>query len=403
MQIFERILNSRLAQQFLTLLGGRLVAAGIQAVSIYFLARWSKIEDFGMFSAALGLAVTLQAGGDAGATTFIIRETAARGVTRNVAYAELLSRLVVGFIALFGILIILLLGLISGSKYLALLPLAGWIAFDRSSDIRSAIARGLGDVRIGTTNIVSRRVLQLTLFALAYWFGIATPWAYSLSLLCGSALVLAAMWCKLPRPPAVPLRKTPLKHAFLRCWPYWVHSTATQLRNIDTVIVAVLSGSVQAAYYGIGARLMTPLRMVPATLAAALLPHLIRRGGSGHKDIAFGTGVAILISIPYLILVAISPWVITHLGAEFSSATLPLQIMCLGLAGTSFISIFNAILQARNQAQLVAKISIINTLLLLILVTGGTLVNGASGAAIGFMIGTLVQAVMVFFGVKKSA
>lgn len=403
MPILHRLRQSRLARQFATLLGGRFAAAGIQAVSIYLLARWSDLTDFGTLSAALGVAVTLQAIGDAGATTFIVRETAARGINRNVAYAELLSRLAMGCVVLSGIAVIAGLSLLKDRGYLALLPLAGWIALDRSSDIRSAIARGLGDVRIGTTNVVCRRLAQLALFVLAFRSGIATPWAYSLSLLAGSGLVLAIMWRKLPRPPVVPLRRWALRHAFIRCRPYWIHSTASQLRNVDAAIVAGLSGSVQAAYYGVGARLMTPLRMVPATLATALLPHLVKRGGPGHKDISLGLLMAILIAIPYLLLVALSPWAVAHLGADFEGATLPLQIMCLGLAGSAFISIFNAILQARRQAQLVARISTLTVLLLLALVVAGTMIHGALGAAIGFMIATLAQAAMVFLGAKKSA
>lgn len=403
MRIIERLRHSRLVRQFATLLGGRFVAAGIQAVSIYLLARWSNLEDFGTLSAALGVAVTLQAAGDAGATTFIVRETAARGPNRHVAYAELLSRLVMGAIALSTVLFILVLYAAFGRHYLVLLPLTAWMALDRSSDIRSAIARGQGDVRVGTTNVVARRLTQLALFTFAYWVGLETSWAYSLSLPAGSALVLIAMWRKLPSPPAVPLRTMRLKHAFLRCRPYWAHSTATQLRNLDAAIVAAVAGPVQAAYYGVGARLMTPLRMVPATLATALLPHLVRRGGPGRKDVTFGVGVSALISIPYLLLVVASPWAVAHLGTEFAGATVPLQIMCFGLAGASFISIFNAILQARKQARLVAKISIFTVLLLLLLVAVGALTNGAFGAAAGFMVATLVQAAMVFLGAKRSA
>jgi O-antigen/teichoic acid export membrane protein len=401
MQMFGRIRHSRLARQFATLLGGRFVAAGIQAVSIYFLAHWSNVADFGMLASALGIAVTSQAIGDAGATTYIVRETAAHGVNRKVAYAELLSRLTTGAIALVGCAAVLYLYLTSGNGYLALLPMAGWIVADRSSDVRSAIARGLGDVRIGTSNVVLRRFAQLALFVLAHHFGITPPWAYSFGLLFGSVLILGAMWGKLPKPPSVLIRKQPLKHAFFRCRPYWIHSAATQLRNVDTAIVAALSGTTQAAYYGVGARLMTPLRMVPATLGTALLPHLVKRGGSSHKDVASGSALAVAISLPYLVLIIGAPWAVEYLGPKYTGATLPLQIMCAGLAGSSFISIFNAILQAHGLAQSTARISIITALLLLALVSTGSFLQGATGAAIGFMAATFIQAAMVYQRAKK--
>lgn len=403
MPMLERIRHSRLARQFATLLGGRFAAAVIQAVSIYLLARWSEVQDFGMFAAALGLAVTLQAVGDVGATTFVIRETAARGLNRSVAYAELLSRLMMGVIALSGVVAVACLSQAGGNRYLALLPMAGWIVADRSSDIRSAIARGLGDVRIGTINLLLRRLAQLALFALGYWLGVQVTWAYSLSLLLGSALILAAMWRRLPQPPRLPLRRHALGIAFLRCRPYWLHSAATQLRNVDTAIVAGLSGPIQASYYGLGARLMTPLRMLPFTLSGVLLPHFVKRRNERKKDISMGATLSLLIALPYLIIAAAAPWAVKHLGPDYAGATLPLQIMCVGLAGSGFISIFNTMLQAHGQARLVARISTLITALFILLIGAGTVVYGATGAAVGFMASTFVQAAMLFIRAKKHA
>lgn len=401
MRILSRIWQSSLARQFATLLSGRFVAAGIQAASIYLLARWSKVEDFGLVSSALGVSVTLQAIGDAGATMFIVRETAAHGVNRKVAYAELMSRIVIAGVVAFSVAVVLVLTFATDAKYIALLPLSLWIALDRSSDIRSAIARGLGDVRMGTINLVSRRTAQLVLFVAAFHAGIQIMWAYSLTLLAGSALVLLVMWRKLPRPPVVPLRVRPIGIAFGRCRPYWVHSAANQLRNLDAAVVATISGPVQAAFYGVGARLMTPLRMVPDALATALLPHLVRQGGPRRKDMSIGLLIAVAMSLPYIALVAVAPFVTRHLGSQFEGATFPLQIMCLGLAGASFIAIFTAILQARKQAGLVARISVLSAVLLLILVMLGTILHGAAGAAIGFTAAIFIQAALVFRGANS--
>lgn len=402
MSILDRLRRSSLARQFATLLGGRFAAAGVQAISIYLLARWAELDDFGILSAALGLAITLQAVGDAGATTYIVRETAARGISRRVAYAELMSRLVMASVAASWVAGSLVLASIDGDRYLSLVPLAGWIALDRSSDIRSAIARGLGDVRIGTMNVVSRRIVHLLLFITGFKLGLAAPWAYVLALVAGSALVLALMWRQLPSPPRVSIRRRSLCLAFSRCRPYWIHSTATQLRNADAAIVATLCGPVQAAYYGVGARLMTPLRMVPTTLATALLPHLVKKRGTGADDVRFGLAAASALGVPYLMLILVAPSVVAHLGADFAGATLPLQLMCTGLAGAAFISIFNTILQARNQARRVAQISTITMVLLLSLVAVGAILQGAIGAAAGFMLATFVQAAMVFYGARKS-
>lgn len=403
MHMLNRILQSRLARQFATLLSGRVAAAAIQTVSIYLLARWSDVDAFGMFAAALGMAVTLQAVGDAGATVFVVRETAAHGITRKVAYAELLSRLTMGSIALLGAGLVLVLDLAAGGGYLVLLPMLGWIVIDRSSEIRSAIARGLGDVRIGTTNLISRRALQLLLFVVAHKAGMPASWAYSSSLMLGSAMVLMAMWRILPRPPRVRLRAPPLKHALQRCMPYWLNTAFTQLRNIDTVIVAALSGATQAAYYGVGARLMTPLRMIPATLATALLPHLTRRRDSNQGDIKLGLVLATLIALPYLLIVVAAPWILKYLGPDYAGSVLPLQIMCVGLASSSFTSIFNVILQARGLARLVARFSMLTTAVFLLLVTTGAALQGAVGAAVGFMLATFIQAIVVVYGTKSHA
>lgn len=401
--VYKKIFSSRLTRQFGTLLGGRFLAAGVQAISIYLLAQWATISDFGMFAAALGIVTTLQAIGDAGASTFVVREAAARGFTRCVAYAEILSRLTTGILALLCLVSIVYGSVFWGSKYFSLLPMVGWLVVDRASDIRSAIARGLGDVSLGTRNIVFRRVMQLLIFILIFKAGIDVLWAYSLGLLFGSAFAFLLMKNKLCPSPNVSFRWRALALSFIRCRPYWVHSATIQLRNIDVAIVAALAGATEAALYGVGSRLMSPLRMVPTTLATALLPYLVKRVGVNVKnDMKFGVVVSAVMSLPYIFIIFLSPWLMKKLGAGYVEATVPLQVLCVGLAGSAFISIFNSILQANKRAQVVATISIVSTLLFVLFVSVGSSFFGAVGAAVGAVIATFIQAFLVVKGAKNN-
>ncbi len=69
---------SHVVRQFSTVLGGRLVASGIQATSILLLARWTSVEAFGLCVALLGLMTTLQTLGDVGTSTFVSKTVAAK-------------------------------------------------------------------------------------------------------------------------------------------------------------------------------------------------------------------------------------------------------------------------------------------------------------------------------------
>src|SRR5690606_39834389 len=75
--------------------------------------------------------------GDAGATTYIVRETAAHGINYSVAYAEQLSRLVMASVVAGWLFVVLALTAVSGERYLSLLPLAGWRSEEHTSELQS--------------------------------------------------------------------------------------------------------------------------------------------------------------------------------------------------------------------------------------------------------------------------
>lgn len=392
-----------LIKNFIILISGRVGAAVLQASALLLLARWASVEDFGKISAALGLIVVMQALADGGATTYITRESAIHGNNRKVAQADALSKTLC--FSLFGIYSasVLFLIIANDQNLHPLLPLGVWLILERAHESRIAIARGQGNIGIGSRSLILRRAIHLLGFISLYFLFKDPLWAYTIALACGSWISFLLMQHALPTPRSTKISRVTLLSAFSKCRPYWLHTISSQARNLDSFIVALLSGPIHSALYGIGARLISPLRMIPSSLSTALLPNLSKSRLGIDYTIKLGLLFSTIIAIPYIGVAFATPMLLHLIGDHYKEAILPLQIICIGLLGASFISVFNTIMHANGQANEVAKTSVISAFITLTMISTGALAYNSIGAAVGFSISTLLHALLAINGAYKHA
>ncbi|MFT4256219.1 MAG: lipopolysaccharide biosynthesis protein [Pseudoxanthomonas sp.] len=388
-----RLMANGIVKQFSTVLAGRLLSAGIQAASILLLAKWVSVESFGLCVALLGLMTALQTLGDVGVTTFVTKEVAAHGHNARVLAAQRMSRRATTALALAGFIACTVLAAIDNLDFALTLPLWGWLLVERVTEIHIAVAMGQQRPHVAMLSLVIRRVLSLALFCLLFSLGVTPLLAFSAGYLFGSLLALPLS--RMKGSEADSAGNVAFRDVFTECRHYWIHSFSLQARNVDTFLVGMVSGPAQAAFYGFGARLLTPLRMVPTALASIMLPHSARSGSSAMpgKKLA---AIALLLSIPYLGLMLLWPLLIPWLFAsEYTGAILPLQIMSAALSLTSCTSIVSAVLQGWGHGARVSRISATATTATLLLVTAGSSLAGATGAATGFAIAACTHVVLV--------
>lgn len=381
---------SRLLKQFITILSGRFAAASIQAVTILLLARWSEPSEFGIAVSIIGVFTVAQTLGDMGVTVYSIREAAQRGVSGKVKAAERLS-----FIATAAVSTVLAVCLLAAATAVegvghGFLLLCVWLVLERALNVKGSIALGLGRAEVGVRNVLARRALHLISFLLLYAMGLDSVISYLIAAAGTSVVVYIVTVNRFYTRSEVPTESIGL--VFVECRPYWIHSLSLQIRNVDAMVVTALGGAVQGAYYGLASRMANPLRMVPAAVSSALLPFMSSTGVERSKERKYLTLLAVGMSLPYIALVMVVPYgVELVIGSEYLEAVLPIQIVVGTLAISSCSSVFTVALQSKGAAASVSRISLISSLLYMVFLVVGVIIGGATGAAIGFSFGLIIQ------------
>lgn len=383
----------RVGRQFAWVSGGRILAALIQALIMLLLVRAVSPAEFGFFAGVYGVLTVVQTFFDFGLPTLVVRERAKRANPTVVTAALYLNNALSLTMGLSLILVIGLLGVLVNPQFFLLLPLGLWAAAERNADAWLGVVFADGDARINTTNLVSRRVGNLALFAgLTLWTSIDPVLAFGLS----SAAAASASWVfahsyvKKRLAPAESIRAGAL---FRLSYPYWINSVATQARNLDATIIGLVAGTAQAGFYAAAARLTSPLRILPTSLAAVLLPASSSRNSSNMRGllklVAYVVGG---LGAFYLVLGLIVPYVVpVVLGEAYTGAVPALQITAVGLVFAAAASLLGSLLQGVGLKHFVAGTAVLTTVVCLAGVAAGGLLWGASGAATGLALSYIVQ------------
>lgn len=328
---------------------GRLVAAGVQALSFALLARSLGPSLFGEFAAAYGVAVVCQAVFAVGLGQFVVSRRAEDSRAFPHASVEVVTALRMGQLVTAGMLgtiafaTVVVYALWSAST-LVLMILLAWVVVDNWAEQWLAIS--LADRRAYENSAITvlRRVVAISILLIAYAVDINTGFAYGVGLLLGS-LTAAVLAVALNRRRVVAgLGFGWDSQVFRSLTGYWANSVVTQLRNLDTALFGLFGGSgVSVGLYGAASRLTTPLRILPTAFSAVLMPHAARVGRESWRELSRPVlGIWAISALLFGATAAVAPLVtVPLLGADYEGAVVPIQIVCAGLvfgAGASQLS-----------------------------------------------------------------
>lgn len=383
-------------REFLWVAGGRVLAAVVQALMLLLLARAVSPADFGIFSAVFGLSVVAQNVFDLGLGTFVVRERArdrdspllVRGL--QMSFAASLSMGVVGAAVLAA-------ASLADALFLTFVPLIISMAVERNADVRLGLALADGRARINVTNLVARRILALILFlVLAYVADLDPIVAFGVSAAL-AAIVSAVSAHVYIRGTGIPSEtQATVRSTLAAAAPFWINSVATQARNLDALLVTLLAGPVASGLYATASRLTGPLRILPTSLAAVLLPQATRLTSDAGvrrrwlRGIYKVTGVMLLVYTA--LALALPPLIPLALGADYAPSGSAVRIVLVGLVFAAAASLLSTTLQGWDDAAFVGKAAAVTTAVCLGAVSLGAVTLGTSGAAVGLSLSFVVQA-----------
>ena len=397
-------MNKRLVlKQFGSLSVARIVAALLQGASLILIARAVQPTDFGLLALVLGLALVAQTLFDLGLTTFILHERSTRPESGRVTAALHLNNRMSLALCFVALVVMVSLGLTWQPELLLLTPLAVWMSAERNGEAWLSVAFADGDSRVNFISLIARRVLALIGFIalqeteLAPLLSFALAWAIP-SLLTAS-VVKALVGQSLP--PAAP---GSIRGLVAETWPFWLHSLTAQANNLDVALAALVGGANQAGVFATATRLISPLRIVPTSMAKAILPAASRASTRGSRRLLLRYCLAMVggMSFVYGVLFLLTPTFLPLiLGDQYRPAIPVLQIVLVGLPLAAAASLFGSLLQGAGEKRFVANTSLAATASYLAFIGVAMNTMGPRGAAIALCGSYLLQVcALVYWSVR---
>jgi len=362
------MIKKNILKKFSWALLGRLIAAAIQALAIVLLARWESLENFGLVIPILTLAVLIHAIIDFGLSPYIIKERAKTKNDSIIYECAPLNIYIVNIFSVIAIIFLLNLGFFVDNIYYYLLPLSVWINFERRADFLLGIFIADGKNKEATQLLVARRFVFFILFILLHLiFNLEVTLSYSIGIAIAAILSYIQIQKKLHLEKIVASKKN-LHNIFIKTLPFWINSLFSQLRNIDVVILTILLGSIQGAYFGFVNRLISPLNMISTSMSVVVLPSVSKKEIKEKEFIKYIFLITLFSSIPYFLLYIYADSIIMTFVGEKYIPTIPLiQVLCIGLVFFSASSILSSILQGINLQKKVAYANMLSTIMYFIL------------------------------------
>jgi O-antigen/teichoic acid export membrane protein len=355
------------------------------------LARLLEPHEFAFVAGILGFLIFANSVLDLGVTTASTRAVA-RGeleTLRNLGHLNVLSALVGAALAA------LLLGLMSAwsefDQVLGMIPFVLWVPLERLAEFKLAVRVGEQASRAVVANLVVRKTMPLLTMLTSAAICPQSPVLFlGVGYLLGSTAVLATRGTTRYRSAR---RGTATRSTIRHARPFWLNSMAAQSRQLDVLIVASVGGATSSAAYAPVSRLISPLRMLPTSIAQAALSTLARKGEVVGPSPATLVAAAMIPSIAFFSLIAVwaDKLISWSVGDAYLNSVSVLRAVLVGLVFASAASMQTSILQARGKESLVARLSVLTACFSLAAVAGGASIGGALGAAIGLSVGYASQ------------
>ncbi|MBY4225579.1 lipopolysaccharide biosynthesis protein [Rhodococcus fascians] len=355
------------------------------------LARTIGPAEFSIFAASYGIAIIIQTVTDFGLTAHIIRSRAVEPKGRQAGSAlHLVARINVA---------VCILGLTAAgtaaffnSALVPLIPLAVWVAADKHVEAWLGIPLADGAVWQNASSLIFRRSIALFFLLFGIALGRSELYLYCLGLAVGSIVAAISVQIVNTRKVAVG-QAFSLKRTLAESYPFYSNSVATQMRNLDTFLVALVLSPVASGLYGAASRLTSPLRIVPTSFANILMPAAARQaGGTSGKLTRPVIMLIAFTSVMYAAIAIVMPYAVPLLlGVEYEHAIPVIQIVCAGLVFAAIASQLNSLLQGWGHLIAVSRISWSTTVFCLLAIVGLGPMLGVNGCGIALALSYVLQ------------
>ncbi|TDW29786.1 hypothetical protein [Cryobacterium psychrophilum] len=338
---------------------------------------------FGEVNALIGIAAFLGVMADLGLSTFIVKAFAVDRDISRVAAALRINQVSTSIFALLLSALYLVACSAVGWTPWAVLVIA-WVAFEKNVEAQLGVFIAQQAVVTPAVSIAIRRILPVLCFISLSSFDLASELTFGISLLVGSFGGALHAHFSIRRQSQFWETETIAWRLILReALPYSLTNIASQARNLDIPIVALLSGTSSAGIMAAASKVSIPIFLVASAIGSAVMPAVARGGLQFSRRLlaylSVGTIVATVMAICAL------PWSNAIMGVLFGSGYSDAgNLLVLVVVGTIFAAVaspLSSLAQAYRGAHATAVIGLIFGVALLAGVAMGSLVAGVEGAA----------------------
>jgi O-antigen/teichoic acid export membrane protein len=386
----------------MVLLLARVLASGLQALSVVFLARWVGTETFGTISIITGVGAVIFTMADWGLSSYLPR---ARAKGHNHEVATGLRMNLGGNVAAGGLFTVVLAvtAVVAGTEpWLCALPLA--FAVDQFTEAGLTIPVADRSKFTVVASILMRRGLALGAFVGLYLFGVEALQAYAWSLIASAAAGWLHIHLVLKRRLGYVPDRASARTMYKALAPFLIANLSAASRTLDSAIVGAITSVHAAGLYSAASKVTRPLMLVGSSAVAVVLPHAARQPLHVAKHLGRRmTAMALLFSIPIVPIVLLAEPIVTFLfGADYAEAAPAFAWAAAGLPFLSLAPPLGGILQSQGFQSFVARNGVVFAVVTLGLVWIGAVLWGAGGAAAGITIAYLLKTAALFLRLQRA-
>ena len=320
---------SKIARRYVISIGGRVIAAVLQAAMVALLARSLGVENYGLYAIVSSIVLFALSIADLGMATAVLRlaadEYRQRAIGTIVLWRAFVTSLCLAASAAAGF-------LTDQNFALLYVATAVYMSGEMAGDTAVGVLQGERRAAAAMTLLIVRRLTAVVPF----WFGVGLPQAYAALIVAGGVgftLFIAIAATRSARP--LPIRE------FLRTrGGIAVTSFGRNLANLDSFIVGATSGAQLAGLYGAAARLGNPINIAISTLVQVAIPELSVRQSPQQRYQDFRRMRPLVLLFGGLVALAslTAPWLVQILfGPDFAGAAPILAAVFVG-AGFSAVA-----------------------------------------------------------------
>lgn len=398
-----------MAARHIAMVATRVCAGGIQAASLVLLARDLGPEPFAVVGSGMAIGAFLSLLFDFGVSSWVLRERVrdprSSLVANSLRYSMwaglAVAALSGAFMAFLGV---------PSSLWISMLLLAIWMGFERVCEFFHAVAVADGREVPVALMLGLRRLPPLCAVAFPFAVGEVSLVAFSSVSVAGSLGALAYGAVRLGRTLGSTSRPlASFKTVVQNSLPFWISSTSSQSRELESVAAQALAPAMVAGQYALVMRIARPISMLATSVAQVALPAAASIGRvHARRACAWVLMVGVAISAAGLCLVPALPWLMDILlGTEFQQ-TAPLMAIVLVSAGLASVAPpIGSIAQGQGLEKGVAVVGVVTAVVslgwaCLALVTWGGVV-ALAGTSVAYSLKSIALTLLVTRGARELA